>query len=209
MARYTGPVCRLCRREKGRLHLKGARCYSNKCAVEKRENPPGELKKRGSRKLGDFGLQLRAKQKARRLYGVLEQPFRNYFHQAVREPGVTGENLLRHLERRLDNVVFRLGWSVSRAQARQLVQHRHIAVNGRVVDIPSYQVSVGDVVTVREKSRHLEVIRQAMELAEGRGVPGWLRMDASQFRGEVVNLPVREEMEMDIEDHLIVEFYSR
>jgi len=159
--------------------------------------------------LGDFGLQLRAKQKARRIYGVLEQPFRNYFHRAVREPGVTGENLLCHLERRLDNVVFRLGWGVSRAQARQMVRHRHIAVNGRVVDIPSYQVSVGDVVTVREKSRHLEMIRQALELAEGRGVPGWLRLDVGQLRGEVLSLPTREEMEADIEDHLIVEFYSR
>jgi small subunit ribosomal protein S4 len=209
MARYKEAVCRLCRREGSRLYLKGERCYSSKCAIEKRENPPGQVHMQRQRKVGDYGIQLRAKQKMRRTYGVLERPFHNYFGQAVRETGVTGENLLRLLELRLDNVVYRLGLAVSRAQARQFVRHRHVLLNGRIVNIPSYLVDEGDVIEIKQKSRNLDALRFAVEASTGRGVPAWLRMDTHALRGEVLNLPSREDIEADFEEQLVVEFYSR
>ena len=209
MARYKEAVCRLCRREGSRLYLKGERCYGSKCAFEKREKPPGEVRPGRPAKVGEYGTQLRAKQKMRRSYGVLEKPFHNYFNRAERESGVTGENLLRSLELRLDNVVYRLGWAVSRAQARQLVRHRHILVNGRHVDIPSYLVSEGDVIEVKPGSRNMALLRGAVEASAGRGCPAWLRMDPHTLQGEVVRLPSREDIEATFEEQLVVEYYSR
>jgi len=209
MARYKEAVCRLCRREGSRLYLKGERCYGSKCAFEKREKPPGEVRPGRPAKVGEYGTQLRAKQKMRRSYGVLEKPFHNYFNRAERESGVTGENLLRSLELRLDNVVYRLGWAVSRAQARQLVRHRHILVNGRHVDIPSYLVSEGDVIEVKEKSRQIPQIIESLKAVERRGVPQWLEVDKDNFRGSVRLLPSREDITMPIQEHLIVELYSK
>ncbi len=206
MANYHGPVCRFCRREGAKLYLKGERCYTPKCAIERRAVPPGIHGQARRRKTSDYGLQLRAKQKARRTYGLLEKQFRNYFETATREPGVTGTNLLRHLEVRLDNVVYRLGMGTSRKQARQLVAHRHFEVNGKTVNIPSYQVKPGDEVKVRGDATPFEVVLEASKV---RTVPSWLTFNEDQKSGKVLTLPERQEMEQGVEEHLIVEFYSR
>jgi len=208
MARYTGPVCRLCRREGVKLHLKGERCLSEKCPVSRRTEPPGERGHR-RRKQSEYGRQLREKQKARRTYGVLERQFRRYFREAARREGVTGEELLEILERRLDNVVFRIGLAESRAEARQAVRHGHFSVNGRKVDIPSYQVDEGDVVAVRERSRNRARIKELAEIAKGRSVPDWLGVDLDKLEARVLRRPRREDIDADVEEHLIVELYSR
>jgi len=210
VANYSGPVCRFCRREGAKLYLKGERCYTPKCAIERRAFAPGQHGQARKRKTSDYGLQLRAKQKARRTYGLLEKQFRNYFELAEREPGVTGLNLLRHLELRLDNVVYRMGLGASRKQARQLVGHRHFEVNGKVVNVPSYQVRPGDVVQVRERSQASSPVFDVARDASGsRTMPSWLSFNESEKSAKVLALPEREEMEMGVEEHLIVEFYSR
>ncbi len=208
MGRYIGPVCRLCRREGMQLFLKGERCFKDKCSVKRRNFAPGQHGKRRV-KLQGYGLQLREKQKVKRIYGLLERQFSLYFQRAERLKGITGENLLRQLELRLDNVVYSLGFASSRAQARQLVRHGHIEVNGKKINIPSYQVRKGDVVQVREKSRKNEQIRQAVETAAGRGVPAWLELNPEQFRGTVTDVPKREDIRLPIQEQLIVELYSK
>ncbi len=208
MARYTGPVCRLCRREGGKLYLKGARCYTKKCAIERRPSPPGQHGVR-RRKVSDYGVQLREKQKVRRVYNVLERQFHGYFEQAESRPGVTGENLLRLLETRLDNVVFRMGFATSRAQARQFVGHRHFAVNGRATTIPSYQVRPGDRVEVRERSRTNGPFKQARETLRGAQVPDWLTVDPDKLAGTVTGEPRRDQMPLELNEQLVVEYYSR
>lgn len=213
MARYRGPVCRLCRREGMKLFLKGERCFKPSCAIEKRgTQPPGQHGRslRRTKPVG-YGEQLREKQKVKRIYGVLERQFRNYFERASRMRGVTGETLLILLERRLDNVVYRLGFASSRAQARQLVRHGHILVNGRKVNIPSFQVNVGDEIAVKERSRSNPHIAEAFQTASGRGVrPSWLEIvSADELRGRVVALPRREEIGYNINEQLIVELYSK
>ncbi|MCS7251438.1 MAG: 30S ribosomal protein S4 [Anaerolineae bacterium] len=212
MARYIGPACRLCRREGEKLYLKGERCFSPKCAIERRNYPPGqhgrELQFRRSRP-SDYGLQLREKQKLRRIYGVLERQFRRYFEVALRARGMTGALLLILLERRLDNVVYRLGFASSRAQARQLVRHGHFEVNGRKVDIPSYHVKPGDVIRVRDSSREKEYFKSIAERLEDHRPPPWLQLTLEDLSGRVLRLPVREEIDTRVQEHLIVEFYSR
>jgi len=208
VARYTDPVCRLCRREGMKLFLKGDRCFKDKCAIERRAYAPGQHGRRRSKVLG-YGVQLREKQKVKRIYGLLERQFRLYFQRAERKVGITGENLLRQLELRLDNSVYSLGFASSRAQARQLVRHGHIEVNGKKINIPSYQVRKGDGIQVREKSRKNNQIVQAVETATGRGVPSWLELNAEQFRGTVSDLPKREDIRLPIQEQLIVELYSK
>ncbi|MDQ6637489.1 MAG: 30S ribosomal protein S4 [Candidatus Dormibacteraeota bacterium] len=207
MANYHGPVCRFCRREGAKLYLKGERCYTPKCAIERRAVPPGQHGMARRRKVSDYGVQLRAKQKARRTYGLLERQFRSYFELAERQPGVTGLNLLRHLELRLDNVVYRLGLGASRKQARQLVSHRHFEVNGRTVNVPAYQLKPGDVLKVRAADS--AVIAVARDASQARTVPSWLAFNESDQSGKLLSLPEREEMESGVEEQLIVEFYSR
>lgn len=209
MAKYTGSVCRLCRREGQKLFLKGDRCYTNKCAVDRRQYAPGMHGQNRGRKPSDFSIQLREKQKARRIYGVLEKQFRRYFQMAARQKGMTGENLLRLLERRLDNVVYRLGFASSRAEARQFVNHGHITVNGKRVDIPSYLVNVGEVISIKETSRDISRIKELAENLKDRTVPAWLSLDADNLTGTVIAFPSREDIQIPIEDHLIVEKYSR
>ncbi len=209
MARYAGAVCRLCRREGMKLFLKGERCYTEKCAIEKRNFAPGQHGKSRRAKLLDYGVQLREKQKVKRIYGVLEDQFRRYFEQAERIKGITGEMLLQLLERRLDNVAYRLGFATSRPQARQLVRHGHFAVNGRKVDIPSYLVKAGDVVTVRPNSQKNVTIQHAVEEVKGRGVPEWLSLAGEAFTGRVVSLPTREQINLPVQEQLIVELYSK
>ena len=209
MARYTGPVCRLCRRERMKLFLKGDRCFKEKCAIERRGYPPGQHGGRRTRRTLGYGLQLREKQKVKRTYGVLESQFRDYFKQADRRKGITGENLLTMLERRLDNVVYSLGFASSRAQGRQLVRHGHVLVDGKKVTIPSYQVREGQTVAVKEVSRKNDFIRASVETARGRGVPEWLELDAESFTGKVLRLPTREDVKLPIQEQLIVELYSR
>ena len=210
MARYTGPKCRLCRREGVKLYLKGERCFTDKCAFERRPYPPGQRKERVSKKT-DYGIRLREKQKLKRIYGMTEKQFKRFFEEADRRKGVTGDNFLVLLERRLDNVVYRLGFASSRSQARQLVAHGHIAVNGRKVDIPSYLVRPGDVVEVREKSRDIPFIKESMEIAQRRGIPNWLELDADNFKGTVKSYPDPEELREQVPVNLqyVVEFYSR
>ncbi|MEG6523395.1 30S ribosomal protein S4 [Desulfotomaculum sp. 1211_IL3151] len=208
MARYTGPHCRLCRREGLKLYLKGDRCYTGKCAIDRRSYAPGQHGQ-GRKKVSEYGIQLRAKQKARRIYGVLEKPFRNYFEHAERQPGVTGENLLRLLERRLDNVVYRLGLGASRVEARQLVLHGHFTVNGKKVNIPSFQVRVGDEIAVREKSKASPRIKELMERSADRTPPAWMEYDSQEAKGRVIALPSRDQIDAPVEEHLIVELYSR
>src|SRR5579864_4916895 len=210
MANQAGPVCRLCRREGAKLYLKGAKCMTN-CTFDKRSGLlPGQHGLARRRKASDYGIQLRAKQRARRLYGVLERQFRHYFEKAERAQGVTGTVLLQQLERRLDNVVYRLGMAASRREARQLVSHRHFTVNGRTVNIASAQVRPGDVVEVREKSRKLLPIENAQQLLQGaRGVPDWLTLDSNSLKATVIRLPERQEMEQAVDEQLIVEYYSR
>jgi small subunit ribosomal protein S4 len=208
MARYTDPVCRLCRREGAKLFLKGSRCYTKKCAFERRPSPPGQHGVR-RRKVGDYGLQLREKQKVRRIYRVLEKQFRNYFDAAESRPGVTGENLLRLLELRLDNVVFRLGIASSRDQARQLVNHGHFAVNGRPTNIPSHQLKPGDVVAVRESHRERAPFKLAKENLRSVQVPEWLIIDPATLTGTISAAPRRDQMPLELNEQLVVEYYSR
>jgi len=209
MARYIGPVCRLCRREGMKLFLKGERCYTDKCAIEKRNVPPGQHGRARKAKMVGYGIQLREKQKVKRTYGVLENQFRRYFEEADRRKGITGELLLQMLERRLDNVVYRLGFATSRPQGRQLVRHGHFTVNGRKVDIPSYQVRPGDVVALRQTSRENPTVVHAMEEVKGRGIPEWLSLDASAVAGKVSQLPTREQINLPVQEQLIVELYSK
>jgi small subunit ribosomal protein S4 len=209
MARYIGPVCRLCRREGMKLFLKGERCYTEKCAIEKRNFAPGQHGKIRKAKLAGYGLQLREKQKVKRIYGVLEDQFRGYFETADRTRGITGEVLLQLLERRLDNVVYRLGLATSRPQARQLVRHGHFQVNGRKVDIPSYSVRPGDVITVIPRSQKNPVIEHAKEEVKGRGIPEWLSFDPASTTGRVVSMPTREQINLPVQEQLIVELYSK
>lgn len=208
MARYTDSVCRLCRREGMKLYLKGTRCYTKKCAFERRPTPPGQHGVR-RRKVGDYGLQLREKQRVRRIYNVLEKQFKNYFDSAEQRPGVTGENLLRTLEFRLDNVVFRLGFASSRAAARQLVTHGHFAVNGRPTNIPSFQLKPGDSISVRESHRTREPFKIAATTLRSYQTPEWLSLDAANFAGSVVAAPRRDQMPLDLNEQLVVEYYSR
>ncbi|MBI5523326.1 MAG: 30S ribosomal protein S4 [Desulfarculus sp.] len=208
MARYRGSVCRLCRRETQKLYLKGDRCFSDKCAVERRAYPPGQHGQ-GRSKLSDYGLQLREKQKVKRMYGLAEKQFHLTYVKATRMRGVTGHSLLQLLETRLDNVVYRLGFANSRSQARHWVRHGHFMVNGRRVDIPSLKVKMGDVVAVREKSRQVAQLKQAMEAVARRQIPAWLEVDAAAFQGTVKALPAREELTMPMQEQLIVELYSR
>jgi small subunit ribosomal protein S4 len=209
LARYTDAVCRLCRREGMKLFLKGAKCFSDKCPIEKRNFAPGQHGKDRKAKVVGYGLQLREKQKAKRIYFTQEGQFRNYFEKAARTRGVTGEMLLQQLERRLDNVVYRLGFGVSRRQARQLVRHGHVAVNGRKVNIPSFQVSVGDEIVIREGSRQLHVLELAKEFSSHQNAPTWLEIDRENSKGRVLALPKREDIQLPVNEQLIVELYSK
>lgn len=213
MARYVGPVCRFCRtesvRENVKLHFKGERCFTDKCALERRPHPPGQhgLNRRG--KLSDYALRLREKQKVKRIYGLLESQFRDAFDRAVIMKGVTGENLLNLLERRLDNMVFRLGFASTRTQARQLVRHGHFRVNGKKTNVPSFKVRAGDRISLREKSRKTPVITTNLEQAVSRGIPAWLELNPAEFEGTVKAFPAREELSQPIQEQLIVELYSK
>ena len=207
MARYTGPVCRRCRREKMKLFLKGPKCDSMKCPIERRPYPPGEHGRDRPRE-SEYQIQLREKQKARRIYGVLEKQFRNLYAEANRQQGITGENLLRMLEMRLDNVAYRAGWGSSRAQARQFVRHGHVAVNGKRVTIPSYQVRKGDVISLRDKARSMIVVRHNLDTID-RQLPPWLERGAEGFEVTVLNPPLREHIDVPVRESLIVELYSK
>lgn len=208
MARYTGAVCRLCRREGQKLFLKGERCYTDKCGIQRRAYAPGQHGQ-GRKKLSEYGIQLREKQKARRYYGVLESQFRHYFELANKKAGVTGDNLLSILESRLDNVVYRLGFGTSRPEARQLVIHGHFTVNGKKVNIPSYLVKVGDVIAIKEDSKSSEKIKSVIETTSSRVVPKWLDLDNNTLTGKVVAVADREDIDLPLEEHLIVELYSK
>jgi small subunit ribosomal protein S4 len=208
MARYTASVCRLCRREGMKLFLKGAKCYTKKCPIERRPTPPGQHGVR-RRKTSEYGIQLREKQKVRRVYGVLERQFKSYFERAESRPGVTGQNLLQLLETRFDNVVFRMGFASSRPQARQLVGHRHFAINGRPANIASMQLRPGDRVEVREPSRNQEPFKFAKENMRSAQIPDWLSIDAEKLAGTVTALPRREQMPQELNEQLVVEYYSR
>ena len=208
MSRNLGPVCRLCRREGLKLFLKGERCYSDKCAIERRNYPPGAHGQARTR-FSEFAIRLREKQKVKRIYGLQEKQFEAYFEEANRLPGNTGESLLVLLERRLDNVIYRLGFASSLAQARQLVRHGHYLVNGKKVSVPSYLIAVGDVVSIAEGSRTKKVIAEAIEMAQRRGVPPWIALEREQFRGSLRTLPARGDLTMPISEKLIVEHYSR
>lgn len=208
MARYTGAVCRLCRREGMKLYLKGDRCYSEKCALSQKAYAPGQHGQ-GRKKVSEYGIQLREKQKVKRIYGVQEKQFRRYFDKAERQGGVCGENLLRLLELRLDNVVYRLGMASSRVDARQLVRHGHFTVNGKKVNIPSYSVRTGEVIAFREASKTSPKIEGITAAISGKQSPPWLELDKDAMTGKVVNLPAREDIDLPIEEHLIVELYSR
>jgi small subunit ribosomal protein S4 len=208
LARYKESVCRLCRREGLKLFLKGDRCYGEKCAFERRGYAPGDHGQL-RRKHSDYGVQLREKQKLKRMYGLLERQFRSYFEKADKQKGITGTNLLLFLERRLDNMVFRIGFANSRNEARQLVRHNHFLVDGKPINIPSYLVKVGSEILVREKSRKVERIVEAMEIVARRGIPQWLELDKDNFRGMVKTLPSREELVMPVQEQLVVELYSK
>ena len=208
MARYTGSVCRLCRREGTKLFLKGDRCYGPKCALANRQTIPGEHGQARQRKPSEYGLQLREKQKAKRAYGVMETQFHRYFETAERQKGITGENLLILLERRLDNVIYRMGFGASRPQARQIVRHGHVLVNGKKVNIPSYLVDANDVITIREKSAEQEHFK-ALRKGTNRVIPKWLTVDNENLKATVTALPAREDVDLTLQEHLIVELYSR
>ena len=208
MAKYNGPVCKQCRRESMKLFLKGERCFTDKCSFDRRPYPPGHHGQRRV-KFTEYGIRLREKQKVRRIYGVLERQFRQYFHDADRVKGVTGENLLGFLEQRLDSVCYRMGFARTRAEARQLVLHRHFLINGKSINIPSYQMKPGDEVTIREKSKQKTVFASGLEQAEQRGFPEWLEVDRTELRGTIKSKPNREEITLPIQEQLIVEFYSR
>jgi small subunit ribosomal protein S4 len=208
MARYTDSVCKLCRREGQKLFLKGERCYSDKCSVGRRSYAPGQHGQ-DRKKVSEYGIQLRAKQKARRFYGVLERQFSNYFDIAASKPGMTGENLLRILESRLDHIVYRMGFASSHAQARQLVGHGHFQVNGKKADIASMRLKAGDIVTVKEKSRSNETLKAVIEANSSRPVPKWMDVDHQNMQGKIISLPNREDIDLQVEEHLIVELYSK
>ncbi len=208
MARYTGALCRICRREGEKLFLKGDRCYTEKCALERRKYPPGQHgQARG--KLSDYGIQLREKQKIRKTYGLLERQFRRYFHVAERSKGITGEVLLQLLESRLDNIVYSMGFASNRRQARQLISHGHFLVNGRKVNIPSYVVKGGDLVEVKESSRDIPEIIDSLSKVEHRVIPKWIEVDSANFRGKVLHIPSRDEIQLPVQEQLIVELYSK
>ena len=209
MARYRGAVCRLCRREGEKLFLKGERCYTDKCAIERRAYAPGEHGRDRRLKVTNYGLQLRQKQKARRIYGIMERQFRNYFHEAARLPGVTGENLLQLLETRLDNLVYRLSFAASRPAARQLVLHGHFQVNGRKVNVPSYRVRPGDVIAVKEDSQSLKAVQDSVESRGGRDTPDWLEANPKMLQGRLLRVPSRDAIPTTIQESLIVELYSK
>jgi len=209
LARYTGSSCRLCRRENLKLFLKGDRCYGDKCAFERRPYAPGQHGQRRSGKVSDYQLQLREKQKVKRIYGVLERQFRRYYYRADKQKGITGTTLLILLESRLDNVVYRMGFASSRNQARQLIRHNHFSVNGKKVNIPSCQIKVGDVVEVQEDSRKVQSIMDSMETVVRRGIPSWIELDKENFRGTFKALPTREDLTMPVQEQLIVELYSK
>lgn len=208
MARYTDASCKLCRREGEKLFLKGERCYTNKCSILKRAYAPGQHGQQ-RKKMSEYGLQLREKQKARRFYGILESQFRGYFEMAVKKRGVTGENLLQILESRFDNVVYRMGLATSRPEARQLVRHGHFTVNGKKVNIPSLLLKPGDIIGVKEKFRGSDKLKSIIDIAGGKAVPKWLEFDAENLTGKVVALPMREDIDLPIKEHLIVELYSK
>ena len=208
MARYRDALCRLCRRESEKLFLKGDRCYTDKCAVERRKYPPGQHGQR-RRKLSDYALQLREKQKAKESYGVLEKQFRKYYHMADRKKGVTGSNLLQFLERRLDNVVYRLGFGSNRRQARQLVLHGHITVNDKRVNIPSCLICTGDIIGLKDSSKKITVIEENISKIEHRGLPSWVEMDTGNLKGKVLHYPARDEIDLPVQEQLIVELYSK
>lgn len=209
MARYRGSVCRLCRRENMKMFLKGERCFTDKCAFDRRGYPPGQHGQRRRGKMSDFGIQLREKQKVKRMYGMTESQFRLTFERADRMRGVTGTNLLSILERRLDNVVYRMGFVDSRTQGRHFVRHNHFLVNGKKVNIPSYVTMPGDVVEVREKSRKIQAISSAMEAVVRRGIPQWMDVEKENLKGAIKSAPVREDITMPIQEQLIVEYYSK
>ncbi|MEE4362956.1 MAG: 30S ribosomal protein S4 [Desulfotignum sp.] len=208
MSRYTGSVCRQCRRENMKLFLKGDRCFSDKCSFDRRGYPPGEHGQKRT-KVSDYGMQLREKQKVRRIYGISEKQFRISFKRADRQRGITGTNLLSLLETRLDNTVFRMGFVNSRNQGRHFVRHQHFTVNGKKVNIPSYQVKKGDVIALREKSSKIQAISDSLEAIVRRGIPQWLEIDKEKFTGKVVSIPVREDITLPIQEQLIVELYSK
>jgi small subunit ribosomal protein S4 len=208
LARYTGPRCRQCRRENMKLFLKGERCFTDSCAFDRRQYAPGQHGQ-GRSKFSPYGEQLREKQKVKRMYGVLENQFRTYYHKANQKKGVTGENLIKTLESRLDNMVFRLGFCSSRSEARQMIKHGHFRINGKKVDVPSYLLKPEDVISVRERSRKIQRIKDAMETARQRGIPGWLELNVEQFAGKVLAVPEREEITTPIREQLIVELYSK
>jgi small subunit ribosomal protein S4 len=209
LARYTGSSCRLCRRENLKLFIKGDRCYGDKCAFERRPYAPGQHGQRRGGKYSDYRLQLREKQKVKRIYGALEGQFRRYYYHAEKKKGITGTNLLMFLECRLDNIVYRMGFASSRKQARQLVRHNHFLVNNKKVNIPSYQVRVGDIVAVKEGSRNVQVILDSMETVIRRGIPNWIEIEKDSFRGTLKSIPNREDLTMPIQEQLIVELYSK
>lgn len=209
MARYRGSVCRLCRRENLKLFLKGDRCYSDKCAFDRRSYPPGQHGQRRGRKISGYGIQLREKQKSKRIYGLSEKQFHLFFIRADNQKGITGTNLLVMLERRLDNVVYRLGFVNSRTQGRHFVRHKHFLVNGRKVDIPSYIIKIGDVIEVREKSRKIQAIGDSLDTVVRRGIPQWLDLEKENLKGIVKGLPAREDITTPIQEQLIVELYSK
>ncbi len=209
MARYTGSSCRQCRRENLKLFLKGDRCYGDKCAFERRPYAPGQHGQRRAGKFSDYQIQLREKQKVKRIYGVLEKQFRRYYYRAEKQKGITGTNLLILLECRLDNIIYRMGFAASRDQARQLIRHSHFMVGNRKVNIPSYQVKVGDLIQIRERSRKVAAILEAMETVVRRGIPSWIELDKENFRGTLSSLPNREDLTMPIQENLIIELYSK
>jgi small subunit ribosomal protein S4 len=209
VGRNTAASCRICRRERLKLFLKGDRCYSDKCAFERRSFPPGQHGQARGRKPSDYFIQLREKQKVKRMYGMYETQFLNTFREADRQKGVTGENLLRLLERRLDNVVYRAGFASSRNQARQLVRHNHVRVNGRKVDIPSFKVKVGDEISIKEKSRNLALVTESLEAVARRGVPGWMELDPQACKAVIKSMPERDQITIPIQEQLIVELYSK
>jgi small subunit ribosomal protein S4 len=208
VAKYRGPVCRLCRREGEKLFLKGTRCMTEKCAIERRSYPPGQHGQ-GRQRISEYSAQLREKQKLRRIYGLQERQFRGVFGRAERRTGITGDHLLKLLECRLDNVVYRLGFASSRKEARQLVNHGHLLVNGRKTDVASYTVKAGDIIEVRQRSRELVPILAALDAVEGRGIPAWLELDRAAFKGTVRGLPTKEEIQLPVNEQLVVELYSR
>ncbi len=209
MARYIGAVCRLCRREDMKLFLKGERCYTDKCGYERRSYPPGQHGQSRRKKRSDYGEQLREKQKVKRIYGIAERQFRGYYHKAMRAHGVSGHMLIQFLERRLDNVAYRMGFASDHAEARQLVRHGHFTINGKKVDIPSYLVRVGDTVAVREPSQKMARINEALGAVDRRGVPQWINLDKDNFRGAITALPTREDVTLPIREQLIIELYSK